>query len=451
MASLPSRSMATRKRTRSTNVTENNVDHQHTTTTTAIGTGTLVAVSNTISAIGSSSVAMPPLPATANALNAPPKRHRNNPPPRRLPPPVAPRASYSLRNRSLTPDPRHSLTRFPSVSTTSTTRQRYNLRTRRPASQIRLPQVPAAYPAVAPRRFRQPIPPINPATHASAAPASSTYSPLISPPPPVLPPPIPVTIPISSSVIPLVPPPPPVVQPRQYRLVYISDEDDEQQPVTSPTTDTIVESVYNLLAADGDNLSTRTTLGLGRTSRATSGAGFNIRSRATTATPLSASSTSSSSSASTINNEDFITGVTHIRLSRAIEIVIDSIQSLEGTVNNFDQLVFGLIYGRLGTRNEFDSIENMIRLSRILSFTLPSPRLSREEIDSLPKISFVNERTTTTSIQLAEKCPICLTEFDDQEIINKLYCTHLFHLPCISTWLSENDSCPTCRRKVTED
>jgi len=44
-------------------------------------------------------------------------------------------------------------------------------------------------------------------------------------------------------------------------------------------------------------------------------------------------------------------------LNRAIEIVIDSIQSLEGAVNNFDQLVFGLIYGRLGTRTEFESIE----------------------------------------------------------------------------------------------
>ena len=276
MASLPSRSMATRKRTRSTNVTENNVDHQHTTTTTAIGTGTLVAVPNTISAIGSSSVAMPSLPATTNTLNAPPKRHRNNPPPTRLPPPVAPRTSYSLRNRSFTPDPRHPLTRFSSVSTMPTTRQRYNLRTRRPTSQIRLPQVPPAYPVVTPRRFRQPIPPITPAAHAPAAQTSSTYPPLIPPSPPVLPPPMPITTPISSSVIPLIPPPPPVVQPRQYRLVYISDEDDEQ-PVTSPTTDTIVESVYNLLAVDGDNLSTRSTAGLGRTSRITSGTGFNIR------------------------------------------------------------------------------------------------------------------------------------------------------------------------------
>jgi hypothetical protein len=77
----------------------------------------------------------------------------------------------------------------------------------------------------------------------------------------------------------------------------------------------------------------------------------------------------------------------------------------------------------------------MIRLSRILNLNLPS-RLSQAEIDALPKIIFTNKTGTTSSILLAEKCPICLTEFDDQETINKLHCTHLFHLPCISTWLS---------------
>jgi len=77
----------------------------------------------------------------------------------------------------------------------------------------------------------------------------------------------------------------------------------------------------------------------------------------------------------------------------------------------------------------------MIRLSRILNLNLPS-RLSQAEIDALPKIIFTNKTGTTSSILLVEKCPICLTEFDDEETINKLHCTHLFHLQCISTWLS---------------
>jgi hypothetical protein len=63
-------------------------------------------------------------------------------------------------------------------------------------------------------------------------------------------------------------------------------------------------------------------------------------------------------SASRADNPDFPTGaVRHVHLNRAIEIVIDSIQSLEGAVNNFDQLVFSLIYGRWNTRTEFESLE----------------------------------------------------------------------------------------------
>lgn len=80
----------------------------------------------------------------------------------------------------------------------------------------------------------------------------------------------------------------------------------------------------------------------------------------------------------------------------------------------------------------------MIRLSRILSLTLPA-RLSQEEIDALPKIVFEKKSNGNASVLLAEKCPICLTEFDDQERINKLHCSHLFHLQCISTWLSVRD------------
>jgi hypothetical protein len=74
----------------------------------------------------------------------------------------------------------------------------------------------------------------------------------------------------------------------------------------------------------------------------------------------------------------------------------------------------------------------MIRLSRILNLNFPS-RLTQAEIDALPKMKFSKKSDSTL---LIEKCPICLTEFTEQELINKLHCTHLFHLQCISTWLS---------------
>ena len=76
----------------------------------------------------------------------------------------------------------------------------------------------------------------------------------------------------------------------------------------------------------------------------------------------------------------------------------------------------------------------MLRLSRILNFNYSS-RLSQAEIDALPTIKFNTKLEPITSVLLMEKCPICLTEFLDQEVINKLHCTHLFHRQCISTWL----------------
>ena len=76
---------------------------------------------------------------------------------------------------------------------------------------------------------------------------------------------------------------------------------------------------------------------------------------------------SSNDRSSSPSTSDFANaGVAHVRLNRAIEIVIDSIQSLEGAVNNFDQLVFGLIYGRLSSRSEFESIEVEKKISSLV-------------------------------------------------------------------------------------
>ncbi|CAF0890677.1 unnamed protein product [Rotaria sp. Silwood1] len=368
----PPTSTVSRKRTRSTNVSESNNEHEQATSTSTI-------------------VSSQPM------TTAPPKRQRNNPPSTTSS--VASHTDYSLRNRSITPDTRPSSTRIPSIDT-STDSQRYNLRPRYPRSQIRLPQVSTSHSITVPRRIHRRIP----STTQQEQPTSS------------------------------------IVQPRQYRLVYISDDDDQPITTTQPST-SIVNTTFNLVTDDEDDNLIRTQVPPRRTARSTSGTIHNTRSRTST----------DPTSTTTLDNQDFANGgVAHVRLNRAIEIVIDSIQSLEGAVNNFDQLVFGLIYGRFNSRNEFDNIEGMIRLSRILNLNFPS-RLTQDEINALPKIKFINKSESTSSILLVEKCPICLTEFNDQEIINKLHCTHLFHLECISTWLSENDSCPTCRRKVNGD
>jgi len=46
-------------------------------------------------------------------------------------------------------------------------------------------------------------------------------------------------------------------------------------------------------------------------------------------------------------------------------------------------------------------------------------------------------------------CSVCLSEFEDDESVRLLpKCSHVFHVPCIDTWLKSHSSCPLCRAAV---
>ena len=62
----------------------------------------------------------------------------------------------------------------------------------------------------------------------------------------------------------------------------------------------------------------------------------------------------------------------------------------------------------------------------------------------------INLDTLNTIIVFTELqdniCSICLDDFKNEEIINKLKCNHIFHRDCLGSWLNDNnDSCPLCR------
>ena len=48
----------------------------------------------------------------------------------------------------------------------------------------------------------------------------------------------------------------------------------------------------------------------------------------------------------------------------------------------------------------------------------------------------------------SELCAICIVEFNQDEIVQRLRCKHIFHCDCIHKWLLKNGSCPTCRTHV---
>ncbi|KHN10162.1 E3 ubiquitin-protein ligase [Glycine soja] len=46
-------------------------------------------------------------------------------------------------------------------------------------------------------------------------------------------------------------------------------------------------------------------------------------------------------------------------------------------------------------------------------------------------------------------CSVCLSEFEDDESVRLLpKCSHVFHAPCIDTWLKSHSSCPLCRAGI---
>lgn len=276
-----STSITTRKRTRSNNINENGVDHQQATPTVV---GTQLSRTTATSANILSRTTNP------NPISGLPKRQRNNPPTSTaMPPPIPPRSIYSLRNRSLTSGTRQPVVgRFPSLTantTRSATRNRYNLRPRQTSSQVTLPDiaVSSSNPTAAPRRIRRPI-----TSSVNTTPLSST-TPLLtgiqttptnippSAPPPEPPPPISTTSSLSMtrSSIPLSAAP--AIPPRQYRLVYLSDDDDEL-PSNRPTATTaFLNRTINLVTDDEDEEYIRPPISRRGASRSISGAGLQTR------------------------------------------------------------------------------------------------------------------------------------------------------------------------------
>lgn len=48
-------------------------------------------------------------------------------------------------------------------------------------------------------------------------------------------------------------------------------------------------------------------------------------------------------------------------------------------------------------------------------------------------------------------CAVCMMEFEKDEELRGLHCTHHFHMECIDKWLSVGTTCPVCKSEVEAD
>ena len=49
-----------------------------------------------------------------------------------------------------------------------------------------------------------------------------------------------------------------------------------------------------------------------------------------------------------------------------------------------------------------------------------------------------------------ESCAICLVDYDAEDELRNLPCSHAFHKTCVDGWLAVNASCPNCRARCFE-
>jgi len=74
-----------------------------------------------------------------------------------------------------------------------------------------------------------------------------------------------------------------------------------------------------------------------------------------------------------------------------------------------------------------------------------APPAPRETIDQLPKVKITKEQ-----VEIKLQCSVCMEDYKIDETVHKLPCDHLFHENCIVPWLELHDTCPVCRKGLTE-
>jgi hypothetical protein len=93
-----------------------------------------------------------------------------------------------------------------------------------------------------------------------------------------------------------------------------------------------------------------------------------------------------------------------------------------------------------------ESVETVHRVARPL-------RLSSRRYESTPTDLRAVQPVTHSFAEHGEStaCSICLADIAVGETCHELPCGHRFHgESCILEWLKTKDSCPVCRRKLTE-
>jgi len=104
-------------------------------------------------------------------------------------------------------------------------------------------------------------------------------------------------------------------------------------------------------------------------------------------------------------------------------------------------------------RTESEAIPEQLRVSTEVSMNyedllkLPTVEvgLTQGSLSALPKVHWQQSLAGTEE---EAQCMVCLTGFENGEVLLQLPCNHLYHSDCIKPWLELHVECPTCRKPI---
>ncbi|TNV75968.1 hypothetical protein FGO68_gene15927 [Halteria grandinella] len=96
------------------------------------------------------------------------------------------------------------------------------------------------------------------------------------------------------------------------------------------------------------------------------------------------------------------------------------------------------------SEDEF-SVVDILRLVNSARAKRGTP-LTKEQFKAIPETKFNPEGQGPEAKK--PECTICMYEFERNQKIKVLNCTHSFHKKCIKPWFANANTCPCCRNIV---
>lgn len=106
-------------------------------------------------------------------------------------------------------------------------------------------------------------------------------------------------------------------------------------------------------------------------------------------------------------------------------------------------------YKIVWTSSQFVSLYKIIWTSKPICFIVTSIIVIFFFMTSIIVcVLWVCQLTCCTFCPCVQVCCICIANYENDDELRELPCSHLFHKDCVDKWLKINALCPLCKREV---